>query len=176
MNMVCERARVTIDETPPSPVTPKVRLPCHVSSLSQLCECLIMPQLQLDLQPPVILISVTFLYVTTLLSCCSLKVTLLCLSLQSSLKKSVTMQQTPSEVFHYTDSGGHSDAIHLSKSSTILQAAKKDLLGIIQLQVRGPKLRVWIIVQHKVYGKLLLVLYIYIINMFCRIPACLREE
>uniref|UniRef100_A0A4W6CG95 lysophospholipase n=1 Tax=Lates calcarifer TaxID=8187 RepID=A0A4W6CG95_LATCA len=52
----------------------------------------------------------------------------------SSLKKSVTMLHTPSEVFHYTDSGGHSDAIHLSKSSTIFQAAKKDLLGIIQLQ------------------------------------------
>uniref|UniRef100_A0A8C3AGZ4 lysophospholipase n=1 Tax=Cyclopterus lumpus TaxID=8103 RepID=A0A8C3AGZ4_CYCLU len=75
LNMACERARVTIDDTPSSPVTPK-----------------------------------------------------------SSLKKSVTMQHTPSEVFHYTDSGGHSDAIHLSKSCTILQAAKKDLLGIIQLQ------------------------------------------
>ncbi|XP_068561962.1 patatin-like phospholipase domain-containing protein 7a isoform X2 [Cebidichthys violaceus] len=75
LNMACERARVTIDEAPPSPVTPK-----------------------------------------------------------SSLKKSVTMQPTPSEVFHYTDSGGHSDAIYLSKSCTILQAAKKDLLGIIQLQ------------------------------------------
>lgn len=47
------------------------------------------------------------------------------------------MQHTPSEVFHYTDCGGHSDAINLSKSSTILQAAKRDLLGIIQLQVRG---------------------------------------
>uniref|UniRef100_A0A3Q3EF39 lysophospholipase n=1 Tax=Labrus bergylta TaxID=56723 RepID=A0A3Q3EF39_9LABR len=56
---------------------------------------------------------------------------------KSSLKKSVTMQHTPSEVFHYTDSGGHSDAIHLSKSSTIFQAAKKDLLGIIQLQDPG---------------------------------------
>uniref|UniRef100_A0A4W6CG66 lysophospholipase n=1 Tax=Lates calcarifer TaxID=8187 RepID=A0A4W6CG66_LATCA len=75
LNMVCERARVTIDEAPSSPVTQK-----------------------------------------------------------SSLKKSVTMLHTPSEVFHYTDSGGHSDAIHLSKSSTIFQAAKKDLLGIIQLQ------------------------------------------
>uniref|UniRef100_A0A8D0CXS3 lysophospholipase n=1 Tax=Sander lucioperca TaxID=283035 RepID=A0A8D0CXS3_SANLU len=52
----------------------------------------------------------------------------------SNLKKSVTMQHTPTEVFHYTESGGHSDAIHLSKSCTILQAAKKDLLGIIQLQ------------------------------------------
>ncbi|KAM7393057.1 hypothetical protein PAMA_007940 [Pampus argenteus] len=75
LSMVCERARVTIDETPSSPVIQK-----------------------------------------------------------SSLKKSVMMQHTPSEVFHYTDSGGHSDAIYLSKSSTILQAAKKDLLGIIQLQ------------------------------------------
>ncbi|XP_056288495.1 patatin-like phospholipase domain-containing protein 7a isoform X3 [Pseudoliparis swirei] len=75
LNMAFERARVTIDEAPSSPVTPK-----------------------------------------------------------SSLKKSVTMQHTPSEVFHYTDSGGHSDAVHLSKSCTILQAAKKDLLGIIQLQ------------------------------------------
>lgn len=45
------------------------------------------------------------------------------------------MLHTPSEVFHYTDSGGQSDAIHLSKSNTIFQAAKKDLLGIIQLQV-----------------------------------------
>lgn len=47
------------------------------------------------------------------------------------------MQPTPSEVFHYTDSGGHHDAANLSKSCTIFQAAKKDLLGIIQLQVRG---------------------------------------
>uniref|UniRef100_A0A8C7XBS8 Patatin-like phospholipase domain-containing protein 7 n=1 Tax=Oryzias sinensis TaxID=183150 RepID=A0A8C7XBS8_9TELE len=53
------------------------------------------------------------------------------------LKKNVTMQHTPSEVFHYTDSGGQSDAIHLSKSNTILQAAKKDLQGIIQLQDPG---------------------------------------
>uniref|UniRef100_A0A8C5DSE6 lysophospholipase n=1 Tax=Gouania willdenowi TaxID=441366 RepID=A0A8C5DSE6_GOUWI len=75
LGMACERARVAIDESPPSPVFHK-----------------------------------------------------------SSLKKSVTMQQTPSEVFHYTDSGGHSGIIHLSKSSTILQAAKKDLLGIFQLE------------------------------------------
>ncbi|XP_061656471.1 patatin-like phospholipase domain-containing protein 7a isoform X2 [Syngnathoides biaculeatus] len=75
MNMVCERARVHIDETPPSPAAQK-----------------------------------------------------------SSLKKSVTTQLTPSEVFHYTDSGGQSDAVHLSKSGTIFQAAKRDLLGIIQLQ------------------------------------------
>ncbi|XP_061554413.1 patatin-like phospholipase domain-containing protein 7a isoform X2 [Phycodurus eques] len=75
MTMACERARVNIDETPPSPASQK-----------------------------------------------------------SSLKKSVTMQHTPSEVFHYTDSGGQSDAIHLSKSGTVFQAAKKDLLGIIQLQ------------------------------------------
>lgn len=46
------------------------------------------------------------------------------------------MQQAPSEVFHYADTRGHSDAILLSKSCTILNAAKKDLLGLIQLQVR----------------------------------------
>ncbi|XP_039856388.1 LOW QUALITY PROTEIN: patatin-like phospholipase domain-containing protein 7a [Simochromis diagramma] len=75
LSMACERARVTIEEAPSSPITHK-----------------------------------------------------------SSLKKSVTMQHTPSEVFHYTDSGGHADATYLGKSSAILQAAKKDLLGIIQLQ------------------------------------------
>ncbi|XP_077479438.1 patatin-like phospholipase domain-containing protein 7a isoform X3 [Stigmatopora argus] len=75
MTMACERARVNIDESPPSPAT----------------------------QKPI-------------------------------LKKSVTMQHMPSEVFHYTDSGGQSDNIHLSKSGTIFQAAKKDLLEIIQLQ------------------------------------------
>lgn len=75
LNMACERARVTIDEMPSSPVLPK-----------------------------------------------------------SSLKKTVTMHHTPTEVFHYMDSRGQSDNIHLSKSSTILHAAKKDLLGIIQLQ------------------------------------------
>ncbi|XP_072227349.1 patatin-like phospholipase domain-containing protein 7 isoform X2 [Leuresthes tenuis] len=53
---------------------------------------------------------------------------------KSSLKKNVTMQQTPSEVFHYTDSGGQSDSVHLSKSNAILLAAKRDLLGVIQLQ------------------------------------------
>lgn len=47
------------------------------------------------------------------------------------------MQQAPSEVFHYTDSRGHSDAILLSKSCTILQAAKRDLLGLLQLQDPG---------------------------------------
>lgn len=52
------------------------------------------------------------------------------------MKKSVTMQPAPSEVFHYADTRGPSDALLLSKSCTILQAAKKDLLGLIQLQVR----------------------------------------
>eukprot|EP00066_Takifugu_rubripes_P026581 XP_011615847.1 PREDICTED: patatin-like phospholipase domain-containing protein 7 isoform X2 [Takifugu rubripes] len=78
LNMVCERARVAMDEAPPSPLSHK-----------------------------------------------------------PNVKKSVTMQQTPSEVFHYTDSRGHSDAILLSKSCTILQAAKRDLLGLIQLQDPG---------------------------------------
>uniref|UniRef100_A0A087YP49 lysophospholipase n=1 Tax=Poecilia formosa TaxID=48698 RepID=A0A087YP49_POEFO len=75
LNMACERARVTIEETPSSPLTQK-----------------------------------------------------------SALKKNVTMQQTPSEVFHYTDSGGQPDASNVGKSSTVLQAAKKDFLGVIQLQ------------------------------------------
>uniref|UniRef100_A0A1A8C2H2 lysophospholipase n=2 Tax=Nothobranchius kadleci TaxID=1051664 RepID=A0A1A8C2H2_NOTKA len=56
---------------------------------------------------------------------------------KSSLKKNVTMQPTPSEVLHYTDSGGQSDAISFGKSSTILQAAKRDLQVIIQLQDPG---------------------------------------
>uniref|UniRef100_A0A665X428 Patatin-like phospholipase domain containing 7b n=1 Tax=Echeneis naucrates TaxID=173247 RepID=A0A665X428_ECHNA len=55
-------------------------------------------------------------------------------SRHSNLKKSVTMLHTPSEVFHFRDTGGHSDTIHLSKSGAIFQAAKRDLLGIIQLQ------------------------------------------
>nr|XP_046174152.1 patatin-like phospholipase domain-containing protein 7 isoform X3 [Oncorhynchus gorbuscha] len=78
LNMAYERARVTIDERPSSPVIYK-----------------------------------------------------------SILKKSVTMQHTPSAVFHYTDSGGRSDTVHPSKVSSIFQAAKKDLLGIIQLQDPG---------------------------------------
>ncbi|XP_077593325.1 patatin-like phospholipase domain-containing protein 7a isoform X2 [Stigmatopora nigra] len=81
MTMACERARVNIDESPPSPATQKL----HGNML------------------PI-------------------------------LKKSVTMQHMPSEVFLYTDSGGQSDNIYLSKSGTIFQAAKKDLLEIIQLQ------------------------------------------
>uniref|UniRef100_A0A8C6PXM8 lysophospholipase n=1 Tax=Nothobranchius furzeri TaxID=105023 RepID=A0A8C6PXM8_NOTFU len=57
--------------------------------------------------------------------------------LETCLKKNVTMQPTPSEVLHYTDSGGQSDAISFGKSSTILQAAKRDLQVIIQLQDPG---------------------------------------
>lgn len=55
---------------------------------------------------------------------------------QSILKKTVTMHQAPSTVYHYTDSGGSSD-VPPSKVGAIFQAAKKDLLGIIQLQVSG---------------------------------------
>uniref|UniRef100_A0A6Q2Z035 lysophospholipase n=1 Tax=Esox lucius TaxID=8010 RepID=A0A6Q2Z035_ESOLU len=47
----------------------------------------------------------------------------------------VTMQHAPSAVFHYSDSEGRPDTVHPSKVSAIFQAAKKDLLGIIQLQV-----------------------------------------
>uniref|UniRef100_A0A668AG21 lysophospholipase n=1 Tax=Myripristis murdjan TaxID=586833 RepID=A0A668AG21_9TELE len=43
-------------------------------------------------------------------------------------------EHTPSAVFHYTDTGGRSNAVHPSKVNAIFQAAKKDLLGIIQLQ------------------------------------------
>ncbi|TSK72066.1 Patatin-like phospholipase domain-containing protein 7 [Bagarius yarrelli] len=52
---------------------------------------------------------------------------------KSILKKTVTMQQAPSAVYHYTDSGVSSD-VPPSKVGSIFQAAKKDLLGIIQLQ------------------------------------------
>uniref|UniRef100_A0A8C6LX90 lysophospholipase n=1 Tax=Nothobranchius furzeri TaxID=105023 RepID=A0A8C6LX90_NOTFU len=54
------------------------------------------------------------------------------LSLQSILKKSVTMQHAPSAVYHYDDAGGGS--IHHNKVHAIFQAAKKDLLQVIQLQ------------------------------------------
>uniref|UniRef100_A0A673JN15 lysophospholipase n=1 Tax=Sinocyclocheilus rhinocerous TaxID=307959 RepID=A0A673JN15_9TELE len=53
---------------------------------------------------------------------------------QSIRKKSVTMQHSPSAVFHYSDTGGHSSHIHHCKVNAIFQAAKKDLIKIIQLQ------------------------------------------
>ncbi|KAG5272919.1 hypothetical protein AALO_G00170730 [Alosa alosa] len=52
---------------------------------------------------------------------------------KSILKKSVTMQHTPSAVYHYMESGRRPD-VHPSKVGAIFQAAKKDLLGIIPLQ------------------------------------------
>ncbi len=55
--------------------------------------------------------------------------------LQSILKKSVTMQHAPSSVIHYTDNTPHAD-VPPSKVGAIFQAAKKDLLGIIPLQVK----------------------------------------
>lgn len=55
---------------------------------------------------------------------------------QSIRKKSVTMQHSPSAVFHYSDTGGHSSHMHHCKVNAIFQAAKKDLLKIFQLQVR----------------------------------------
>uniref|UniRef100_A0A673IPG2 lysophospholipase n=1 Tax=Sinocyclocheilus rhinocerous TaxID=307959 RepID=A0A673IPG2_9TELE len=54
-------------------------------------------------------------------------------SSSSILKKSVTMQHAPSAMIHYTDNAPHSD-VPPSKVGAIFQAAKKDLLGIIQLQ------------------------------------------
>ncbi|XP_060738991.1 patatin-like phospholipase domain-containing protein 7 [Tachysurus vachellii] len=53
---------------------------------------------------------------------------------KSILKKSVTMQPAPSAVYHYSDTGGHSGNVHHNKVNAIFQAAKKDLLKIIQLQ------------------------------------------
>lgn len=49
---------------------------------------------------------------------------------QSILKKSVTVQQTPSAVYH---AGGGS--VYHNKVNAIFQAAKKDLLQVIQLKV-----------------------------------------
>ncbi|XP_008415565.1 patatin-like phospholipase domain-containing protein 7 [Poecilia reticulata] len=54
-------------------------------------------------------------------------------SVKSILKKSVTVQHSPSAVYHYGESGG-GGAIHHSKVNVIFQAAKKDLLQVIQLQ------------------------------------------
>lgn len=45
------------------------------------------------------------------------------------------MQHAPSAVIHYTDNAPHSD-VPPSKVGAIFQAAKKDLLGIIPLQVK----------------------------------------
>ncbi|KAL2092636.1 hypothetical protein ACEWY4_012434 [Coilia grayii] len=50
------------------------------------------------------------------------------------LKKSVTMQSSPSAVFHYSSSSGHCGYVHHSKVNLIFQAAKKDLLKVLQLQ------------------------------------------
>lgn len=55
------------------------------------------------------------------------------MSPQSILKKSVTVQHSPSAVYHYGEPGG--GAVHHSKVNVIFQAAKKDLLQVIQLQV-----------------------------------------
>uniref|UniRef100_A0AAY4BF04 lysophospholipase n=1 Tax=Denticeps clupeoides TaxID=299321 RepID=A0AAY4BF04_9TELE len=52
----------------------------------------------------------------------------------SILKKSVTMLDTPSAVYHYSDMGGHSGHVHHCKVNAIFQAAKNDLLKIIQLK------------------------------------------
>ncbi|KAJ8379678.1 hypothetical protein SKAU_G00004560 [Synaphobranchus kaupii] len=53
---------------------------------------------------------------------------------KSILKKSVTMQQTPSAVFHYSETGDQGGHVPHSKINAIFQAAKKDLLRLMQLQ------------------------------------------
>uniref|UniRef100_A0A8C9Y6Z4 lysophospholipase n=1 Tax=Sander lucioperca TaxID=283035 RepID=A0A8C9Y6Z4_SANLU len=54
------------------------------------------------------------------------------LSPQSILKKSVTMQDTPSAVYYYSDAGGGN--VQHNKVNAIFQAAKKDLLQVLQIQ------------------------------------------
>lgn len=43
------------------------------------------------------------------------------------------MQHTPSAVYHYSDAGEGN--VHHNKVNAIFQAAKKDLLQVIQIQV-----------------------------------------
>ncbi|KAI5088421.1 patatin-like phospholipase domain-containing protein 7 isoform X1, partial [Silurus meridionalis] len=68
-------------------------------------------------------------------SCCFSLMSLFCIR-KSILKKSVTMQPAPSAVYHYSDTGGHPGHVHHNKVNAIFQAAKKDLLKIIQLQAK----------------------------------------
>ncbi|KAJ4942045.1 hypothetical protein JOQ06_011915, partial [Pogonophryne albipinna] len=51
---------------------------------------------------------------------------------KSILKKSVTLQHTPSAVYHYSEAGAEN--VQHNKVNAIFQAAKKDLLHVIQLQ------------------------------------------
>ncbi|XP_053180826.1 patatin-like phospholipase domain-containing protein 7 [Scomber japonicus] len=51
---------------------------------------------------------------------------------KSILKKSVTMLHTPSAVYHYSDTGGGN--VQHNKVNAIFQAAKKDLVQVIQIQ------------------------------------------
>ncbi|KAF1388778.1 hypothetical protein PFLUV_G00066190 [Perca fluviatilis] len=51
---------------------------------------------------------------------------------KSILKKSVTMQDTPSAVYYYSDAGGGN--VQHNKVNAIFQAAKKDLLQVLQIQ------------------------------------------
>ncbi|XP_069557612.1 patatin-like phospholipase domain-containing protein 7 [Brachyistius frenatus] len=51
---------------------------------------------------------------------------------KSILKKSVTMLHAPSAVHHYSDAGGGN--VYHNKVNAIFQAAKKDLLQVIQIQ------------------------------------------
>nr|XP_040051038.1 patatin-like phospholipase domain-containing protein 7 isoform X2 [Gasterosteus aculeatus aculeatus] len=52
-------------------------------------------------------------------------------AVKSILKKTVTMQPAPSAVYHYSDAGGGNAQ---NKVNAIFQAAKKDLLKVIQIQ------------------------------------------
>ncbi|XP_058861582.1 patatin-like phospholipase domain-containing protein 7 [Acipenser ruthenus] len=52
---------------------------------------------------------------------------------KSILKKSVTMQETPSAVYHYTEGEERTDQVPPSKVSSIYEAAKTDLLRLMKL-------------------------------------------
>uniref|UniRef100_A0A672HHZ1 lysophospholipase n=1 Tax=Salarias fasciatus TaxID=181472 RepID=A0A672HHZ1_SALFA len=51
---------------------------------------------------------------------------------KSILKKTVTMQHAPSAVYHYSETGAQN--VHYNKVNAIFEAAKKDLLQIIQIE------------------------------------------
>ncbi|XP_041094456.1 patatin-like phospholipase domain-containing protein 7 isoform X2 [Polyodon spathula] len=52
---------------------------------------------------------------------------------KSILKKSVTMQETPSAVYHYSEGGERTDQVPPSKVSAVFEAAKTDLLRLMKL-------------------------------------------